>query len=511
MRGGSRGIVVDLPSSDGSAVGSARDSAVGRGPRARQLLAVSIAEFPTEIIGGQPTAITTGSDGNLWFTLPGVNAIGSINPANHAVQMFTPGTFNVQPQSITNGPDGNLWFTEGKAIGEFNPTTHAFTETPIPSGSQALVITSGSDGNLWFTEFPSAGANNLGEINPTTHAISEFVAPYATSGIPTGITSGPDGNLWFTGFQNTIGTFNPMTHAGAEFSVPVHVSSPTVGLVSDGLTGITTGPDGNLWFTETMANRVGMINPTTHAIADFFLPTPNSYPSSIMSSPDGNLVFTEAGRLNFYLGGGFVTTPLGVSAIGEINPATHAITTVPTPSVNTNALGITVGPDGNLWFTEEQADQIGRGVIHGSDGPQITSVQRFGYHHRRTTLVLTFDEPLDPTTATSLGNYRILGPSYRTIRIASAAYDPVTRTVTLSPARRLNVHRNYLLTVVGAASTGVTDIYGDLLDGARTGQPGSDFVTTISRKTLVLRRKTAAADRTRHHAAISLQHFDTTK
>ena len=147
------------------------------GLEARQLLAVSIAEFPTEIIGGLPTSITTGSDGNLWFTLPGVNAIGSINPANHAVQMFAPATFNIQPQSITNGPDGNLWFTDGTAIGEFNPTTHAFTETPIPSGSQSLVITSGSDGNLWFTEFPSAGATNLGEINPTTHAISESVAP----------------------------------------------------------------------------------------------------------------------------------------------------------------------------------------------------------------------------------------------------------------------------------------------------------------------------------------------
>jgi streptogramin lyase len=31
--------------------------------------------------------------------------------------------------------------------------------------------------------------------------------------------------------------------------------------------GITTGPDGNLWFTEMGANAIGMINPTTHAIS----------------------------------------------------------------------------------------------------------------------------------------------------------------------------------------------------------------------------------------------------
>ena len=34
-------------------------------------------------------------------------------------------------------------------------------------------------------------------INPTTHAITEYPIPYAGSA-PVGITTGPDGNLWFT-------------------------------------------------------------------------------------------------------------------------------------------------------------------------------------------------------------------------------------------------------------------------------------------------------------------------
>src|SRR4051812_3910877 len=36
---------------------------------------------------------------------------------------------------------------------------------------------------------------------------------------------------------------------------------------------ITAGPDGNLWFTEQGANQIGMINPTTHAITEFPVPT----------------------------------------------------------------------------------------------------------------------------------------------------------------------------------------------------------------------------------------------
>ena len=67
---------------------------------------------------------------------------------------------------------------------------------------------------------------------------------------------GPDGNLWFTELgANQIGMINPTTHAITEFPIPTANSFDP--------TGITTGPDGNLWFTENVANQIGMINPTT--------------------------------------------------------------------------------------------------------------------------------------------------------------------------------------------------------------------------------------------------------
>jgi hypothetical protein len=49
--------------------------------------------------------------------------------------------------------------------------------------------------------------------------------------------------------------------------------------------GITAGPDGNLWFTEFTSNfssnKIGQINPTTHAIAEFPTPTGASEPVGI--------------------------------------------------------------------------------------------------------------------------------------------------------------------------------------------------------------------------------------
>ena len=103
-------------------------------------------------------------------------------------------TKNSQPAGITSGPDGNLWFTQFTSgrIAKVD-TAGKITEFPIPTErSGPFDITTGHDGNLWFTEF---SANKVGRITPAGE-ITEFPLP-AKSG-PYGITAGADGNIWFT-------------------------------------------------------------------------------------------------------------------------------------------------------------------------------------------------------------------------------------------------------------------------------------------------------------------------
>ena len=105
-----------------------------------------------------------------------------INPTTHAITEFPVPTANADPSGITAGPDGNLWFTEltvGK-IGMINPTTHAISRVRHPHAVPSpAAITAGPDGNLWFTEIPRQA--KIGEINPATHAITEYPIPYASS------------------------------------------------------------------------------------------------------------------------------------------------------------------------------------------------------------------------------------------------------------------------------------------------------------------------------------------
>src|ERR1051325_10793811 len=69
--------------------------------------------------------------------------------------------------------------------------------------------------------------------------------------------------------------------------------------------GITLGPDGNMWFTETAANKIGRIN-SQGKITEFVLPQADSAPMDIVSGADGALWFTEVS--GFPEGIGRVTT-----------------------------------------------------------------------------------------------------------------------------------------------------------------------------------------------------------
>src|SRR5258708_1435789 len=61
-----------------------------------------------------------------------------------------------------------------------------------------------------------------------------------------------------------------------------------------GLLGITRGADGNLWFTERFANKIGRITPAG-VITEFpITTTPDSFPVYITSGPDRSLEFADA-------------------------------------------------------------------------------------------------------------------------------------------------------------------------------------------------------------------------
>ncbi|HEU0317365.1 MAG TPA: hypothetical protein VFR49_08550, partial [Solirubrobacteraceae bacterium] len=118
------------------------------------------------------------------------------------------------------------------------------------------------------------------------------------------------------------------------------------------------GPGGVLWFPASGAGRIGLINPTTHAVAELpaYPPTrtdPGSDPEGIVAGPDGAVWFTERA-------GNMIGRMTATGAVSEFNAA-------PGP------FGITVGPEGALWFTQSGMALPGAPSAPGGIGRLTTS------------------------------------------------------------------------------------------------------------------------------------------
>jgi streptogramin lyase len=172
-----------------------------------------------------------------------------------------------------------------------------------------------------------------GAVAESVGTVTEFSSGITAASEPRAIAAGPDGNLWFgEASANKVGRITT-TGTVTEFSAGLSPSSF--------IEAMTAGPDGNLWFTELGNNQVGRITPGG-TITEFSSGiSPSSGLGGITAGPDGNLWFTE------------------FNGIGQITPA-GTVTEFKGVTKNSAPIRITTGPDGNLWFTEFNAMKIGR-------------------------------------------------------------------------------------------------------------------------------------------------------
>lgn len=182
-------------------------------------------------------------------------------------------------------------------------------------------------------------------VTITEYAIND---PQPPPPVPIGITTGPDGKLWFAKhIEQKIGRINTDGTFASDF--------PASGQTGPGPFHITTGPNNTAWFTElgyppqVQTSGIGKMdvngNYTSYPLAD------GTNPLDIISGPLNGMWFTEngAGAIGFISATGRASGVLGCF-----------ICEYPIPTPNSGPGDITVGPDGNLWFTETNTDKVGR-------------------------------------------------------------------------------------------------------------------------------------------------------
>ena len=278
------------------------------------------------------------------------------------------------------------------------------TEYPVTNGSTADLaqITAGLNSTLWYTE---SGKNIVGALTTSNPNPQPYLTLPAGSA-PDGITLGPDGNLWFTETAtNAIGVVN------------LTGTAPTPGPLNQGISSLPAGitsADGYLWFTQAGTDQIGRLDPANGDVTEFPAPASLSgLDSQIVLGSDGYLWFTEFGE------------------IGVFDPNSgEMVTQVSLPGGSSEEpFGITVGPDGNVWYTA--------GVVGSGGGLSSFAVGKIDLSNADTVSEIPVSAASEPfgITAGPDGNIWFTvtnsGSTAGTIDVINPAMDTIIQTITI--------------------------------------------------------------------------------
>jgi virginiamycin B lyase len=215
-----------------------------------------------------PLFVSVDMDGHIWFTQPDSDAIGEFDPQNMIWNQWSVKRGSI-PYDLTFDTHGNIWFTEfgTNNIGFFNTHTHTLVENPIPTAnSEPYGITVDPKGTIWFAE-NRLGLGQIGSFTPTSSGTIK-ITEYAVGAIrPHLITIDRAGNIWYSGgYSGYIGEFNPTTGSSNNFFVSLGPCSNTVTCTATHISGIQVDNEGNVWFSDTISQRIGYLIPSTGEI-----------------------------------------------------------------------------------------------------------------------------------------------------------------------------------------------------------------------------------------------------
>ncbi len=276
---------------------------------------------------------------------------------------------------------GALWYLESSSsagssdyIGKMTTagatTDYSIGLPPLQTSLTVSKLITGPDGNVWFTGSSSGGGVYVGKLDISTGAVTFYAGGSAYSA--GAIAAGSDGKIYYTyqtsgspsnsylksldpstGTITTVQTYDTYSNLGVMATGPdgrlyvgdgyyklIYGISLTGGTnntisMSTTIADIASGSDGNLWVASgSTIERV-----TTAGSITTFTPPTGVHAIKLVAGPDGAMWFVDDNP----------TSP----KIGRITITAGAVNmyTIPGTSVSYEVGGPVLGPDNSIWFS----------------------------------------------------------------------------------------------------------------------------------------------------------------
>ena len=438
------------------------------------------------------TNVNTLPLGTIDVTLVGGQVADMVGNSNAtSTQSFTLVSPNIQypvanPQSTTTAQDAD----DAIALTGTDPNTPPLPLNYIVTTDPAHGVLLGTAPDLTYTPNPGYfGPDSFHfRVNNGSLDSADATVTIEVVGRPSAIAPSPtvaqDGSVSLT-LKGTDPNTPPLPLAYTVTTDPAH------GTLSGTAPDLTYTPDPGYFgadqFAYTVGNGVATSSTATVSIDIVGRPTADSPSMTVVQDTATSIVLSG-------------TDPNGAPPAPDLHrdgqPMAHGTLSGTAPDLTYTPNPGYTGPDSFQFRVNNgtlDSDTATVSIVVASpsvtvpptDGPRVTKVRRYGYHQMPTTLVLAFDQPLDPNNSLEVRNYIIKDPSGHRIRVRQASYDAARMTVTLHPDRQISIHYAYHLTVVGIGSRAVRGVNGRLLDGADSGQAGSDYHLRLTWRQLV--------------------------
>ena len=267
----------------------------------------------------------------VWYTAQSSGELGKLNTTTGETSHIFLGDGSA-PHGVIIGPDGAPWITDGglNAIVRVDPFTENVTVYPLPQGSgyaNLNTATFDKNGTLWFT-----GQSGIyGRLLPSTGAIEVFNAPNGPG--PYGITTTPNGEVYYASLAgNYIGFIDTKTGQVTVLEPPTP---------DQGSRRVWSDSDGNIWVSEWNAEQLGRYEPQTDQWKEWRLPGDNPKPYAVYVDTKDKVWISDFGSNSMY----------------RFDPLYETFSKFEIPSPEANIRQI-LGIEGEIWGAESGTDRL---------------------------------------------------------------------------------------------------------------------------------------------------------
>ncbi len=297
---------------------------------APEAVTLAVREFEVPA-GSHPHDVAPAADGGTWYTGQRKGVLGHLDPATGDIREIALGAGSA-PHGVITGPDGAAWITDSglDAIVRVDGTTDEVRVFPLPadrSGANLNTAVFDPAGTLWFT----GQAGVYGRLEPASGEIEVFDDPEGRG--PYGITTTPDGDIWYASLAGSHIAKVDRTSGAATVVEP-----PTAG---QGARRVWSDSSGRIWVSEWESGQLSVHDPATGEWREWRLPG---------AGPQAYAVYVDERDIVW-------VTDFGANAIVRFDPATETFDSIELPSAGA-AVRQLLGRPGEVWGAESGVDKL---------------------------------------------------------------------------------------------------------------------------------------------------------